>query len=102
MGRTIGAEPARLRQGSGIPPVGLHPTRPVGIYRRVVRVGDDDLVPEFFQAACDPLTLRGGLHEDLRFRPATKHLAEAMPLSADAHLDQLTVFRQDRDLAFAL
>ena len=46
MGGAVGPEEARLRQGPGIPPVGLNLARPGRIHRRAVRVRHDDLVAE--------------------------------------------------------
>ncbi len=59
-------------------------------------------VPELLEAARDPLALGGRLHQDLGLRPTTEHLDQAMTLSANAHVDQLTVIREDRDLTFPL
>src|SRR5262249_40720964 len=46
MGRTVGTEQARLRQGPGIAPVGLHLARPRRIHWGEVRVRDNHLMAE--------------------------------------------------------
>src|SRR5262249_27324330 len=82
--------------------VGLHAARPLSVHRRIVRVGHDDLVAQIFEAAGDPLTLRGRLHEDLGRWPTAKHLDQARALRANPPGDQLTVPGEDRNLAFPL
>jgi hypothetical protein len=77
MGGAIGAGPTRVHQGVGIAAVGLHAARPLSGHRRIVRVGHDDLAAQLFQAAGDPLTLRGRLEENLGRGPTAKHLDQA-------------------------
>ena len=57
MGRAIRAQPGRLRQHPGIPPIGFHAPTPFRIHRRVVRIGHDDLVAESFERLRDPFAL---------------------------------------------
>jgi hypothetical protein len=51
MGGPIGAGPARVRQAMCISAVGLYPTRPPRVHRRVIRVSHDDLVAKILEAA---------------------------------------------------
>ncbi len=57
---------------------------------------------EVFEAARHPLTLRGRLHEDLGLRPPAEHLDQAITLCTNAHVDQLVILREDRNLTFPL
>ena len=57
MGRAVGAEPARLAQGAGVPLVGLDAAVAGGVHRRAVRVGGDHLMPECFEVSGAPLAL---------------------------------------------
>src|SRR2546427_9643840 len=102
MGGAIAAGPTRVRQGVRISAVGLHATRPLGVHRRVIRVSHDDLVAKVFEAAGDPLTLRRRLHENPGLWSTAEHLDQATALRPNAHVDQLAVLREDRNLAFPL
>jgi hypothetical protein len=102
MGGPIGTGPARVRQGVRISAVGLHPTRPPSVHRRVIRVSHDDLVAKVFEAAGDPLTLRRRLHEDPGLWSTAEHLDQARAPRPNAPVDQLTVLREDRNLAVPL
>jgi len=102
MGGAVGPEQARLGQGARIPSVGLHLARPGRIHGREVRVRDDDLVAERLQAAGHPFTIGRGLDHNPGAGPRAKHCVEALRLSPDAPLDDLTTLGEDVDLAFPL
>lgn len=78
MGNAIHAQAEGLGQGARIALVGLHPTRPRGVHRRIVRIGDDHLVPQRLQMARDPLTLRRGLEQNPRRWPLTEDGGESV------------------------
>ncbi len=99
MGGPIGAGPTRMRQSVRVSAIGLHPTRPPGVHRRVIRVSHDDLVAKLFQAARHPLTLCRRLQEDPGLWSTAEHLDQALALRPQPHVDQLTLLREDRNLA---
>jgi hypothetical protein len=102
VGRAVGAEPASLAQGAGVPLVGLDPAVAGGVHGREVRVGYYHLVPERFEVTSAPLALGRCLDEDARRRSTREQLVEALPLGLDAALDEFAVFGQDADLAGGL
>ena len=102
MGGAVGAEQARLGQGAGIAPVGLHLARAGRIHGREVRVGDDDLVAERLETAGHPFTVGRGLDHNPGAGPGAEHGGEALGLGADALLDDLAPLGEDVDLAFPL
>jgi hypothetical protein len=102
MGRAVRAEQARLRQGPGIAPVGLHLAGARRIHGREVRVRDDDLVAERLQAAGHPFAVGRGLDHNPGAGPGPQHGAEALRLGPDAPLDDLASLGEDVDLAFPL
>src|SRR4051812_27032183 len=102
VGGAVGAEPARLAPGAGVPLVGLNAPGAGGVHGREVRVGDDHLGAEPFEVTGAPLALGRGFDEDARRRPLTQELVEALPLGLDAALDELAVFGQDADLTHVL
>src|SRR5215471_6722007 len=59
----IRSGPTRVGQGPSVPPVRLHAPTPLGIHGSIVGICDDDLVPETFQALCDPFALGRGFDE---------------------------------------
>src|SRR5882672_5741641 len=97
--RPVGPQPARLGQGTGIPPVGLHLPLQPGIHRSVVRVGDDDLMAEIFQAPGHPLALGPRLEQDACPSVVLQSRREPFPLGPDPPFDQLASLRQNADLA---
>jgi len=102
MGGAVGAEQAGLGQGAGIAPVGLDLAGAGRIHGREVRVSDDDLVAEDLEAPGDPFAVGRGLDQHPGAGPGPEHGGEALALSADALLDDLTAFGEDVDLAFPL
>ncbi len=67
-----------------------------------VRVHDDDLVAESFEAAGHPLAVGRRLDQDPRPGPIAEHRREARGLGVDPPLDQLALLGEDADLAFLL
>ena len=102
MGGAVGAEQARLGQGPGIAPVGLHLAGARRIHGREVRVGDDDLVAEGLETAGHPFAVGRGLEQNPGPGPGAEHGGETLGLGADALLDDLTALGEDEDLAFLL
>jgi hypothetical protein len=102
MGGTVGAEQARLCQGPGIAPVGLHLAGTGRIHGREVRVGDDDLVAEGLETAGHPFAIGRGLDQHPGAGPGPEHGGEALGLGADPLLDDLAPLGEDVDLAFPL
>ena len=102
MGGAVRAEQARLRQGSGIAPVGLHLAGARRIHGREVRVRDDDLVAEGFETSGHPLAVGRGLDHNLGAGPSPEHGGEALWLRASPLLDHLTPIGEDEDLAIPL
>src|SRR5438552_1643166 len=99
MCRPVGAEATGFGQGPGIAPVGLHPPLPLAGHRRVVRVGDDDLMTQLFETACHPLALGPRLEQDAGSGIRLQHGGEAIAFRADAPLDDLAVFLEHAHLA---
>jgi len=102
MGGAVGAEQARLRQSPGIASVGLHLARPRRIHGREVRVGDDDLVAEGLETPGHPFAIGRGLDQHSGAGPGPEHGGEALALSADPLLDDLTALGEDVNLTFPL
>ncbi len=102
MGRAVGAEPAGLRQGAGVPAVGLHLPRASRVHGREVGVGHDDLVAQSLQAAGYPFALGRRLEHDPPPGPRAEHGGEPRGLGADPLLEQFAPLRQDADLTFLL
>src|SRR6266850_2524262 len=102
MGGAVRAEQARLREGPGITPVGLHLTGARRIHGREVRVRDDDLVAKRLETPRHPFAVGRGFDQDPGARPGPEHGREALGLGADAPLDDLTPLGEDVDLTFPL
>ena len=81
MSGAVGAEQTGFRQGAGVPPVGLHLSRPGGVHGREVGVSHDHLVAQPFEAA-RPLAVGGGFQEDARPGPLSQDGGEALRLAA--------------------
>src|SRR2546427_395516 len=94
----VGPQSAGLGQGPGIATVRLHPAMPLPIHRRVVRIGDDDLMAQLFETPCNPLALGPRLDQDAGSGMRLEHGGKAIALGADAPLDDFTVLLQDADL----
>jgi hypothetical protein len=62
----VGPELARLAERPRIAPIGFDLAAARRVHRREVRVGDDHLMPERFEAAGHPLALGRGLAQDAR------------------------------------
>jgi hypothetical protein len=99
MCRTISSQTASLSQCAGVSPVGLDFAATGSVHRGEVGVGDDDLVAEGFEVACDPLALRARLDQDASRRAATEQFGDVFAVGLDATLDQLAVLGDDSDLA---
>src|SRR3569832_425092 len=72
----VGAEAASLAERAGVALVGLDLLAAGGVHGREVRIGDDHLVAELFEAACNPLALGRGLDEDARPWPVAEQGVE--------------------------
>ena len=102
MRRAAGSQAASLTERAGVALVRLDLLAAGGVHGCEVRVGDYDLVAEFFKEAGDPLALGQRLDEDARPRPAAEQGLEACSLGLDAALEESAVFGQDADLAGVL
>jgi hypothetical protein len=83
---------ALLAERAGVALIRLHLLAAGGVHGREVRVGDDHLVAEFFEAPGYPLALGRGLDEDARPWPYFEQCVETSSVGLDAALDQLAVF----------
>src|SRR2546426_4187082 len=99
MRRPVGPQSAGFGKGLRIATVRLHPAMYLTIHRRVVRVGDDDLMTQVFQTPCHPLALGSRLDQDARSGVRLEHGGEPFALGPDAPLDEFAVLLQDADLA---
>jgi hypothetical protein len=90
MGGAVRAEQARLRQGSGIAPVGLDLAGARRIHGREVRVRDDDLVAERLETAGHPFAVGRRFDHNPGTGPGPEHRGEALRLGANPLLDDLT------------
>src|SRR2546426_5401581 len=99
MRRPVGPQAAGSGRGLRIAPVRLPPAMYLTIHRRVVRVGDDDLMTQVFQTPCHPLALGSRLDQDARSGVRLEHGGEPFALGPDAPLDEFAVLLQDADLA---
>ena len=75
---------------------------PRRIHGREVRVGDDDLVAEGLETPGDPFAVGRGLDHNPGAGPRPQQGVEALRLSPDAPLDDLTTLGEDVDLAIPL
>ncbi len=96
---TVGTQATRLGQRQSISAVGLDGASAAGVHGGVVGVGDDHLVPQFFQAAGHPFALCARFEQDLRPWLVPKGGGEPLALSAHAPFDQLTLRSQDANVA---
>ena len=64
MRRAIPAAPIRLGQCGHIPSVSLDGPVAVAVHRRVIGIGDDDLVPRGLERLCHPFTFGARLEQD--------------------------------------
>jgi hypothetical protein len=88
----IGPEHAGVHQRARIAAIGLDLPRAGRVHRGEVGVGDDHLVAEPPEAAGDPFAVGGGLERNPRPRARAEHRREALPLGADALLDEFAAF----------
>ena len=70
MSRPVNARAVGLEQRLRITVVGLHPSRPLGVHRCVVRVGDHHRMAQALQVARHPLRLRRRLDQHSAVLPA--------------------------------
>jgi hypothetical protein len=91
MGAAGGPQPAGFGQGPRVAAIRLDRPRPGRVHRDEVRVGDDHLVAQPFQAPRDPFALGRGLEEDAGPRAVAQDLGEPLGRGADAPLDDLAL-----------
>jgi hypothetical protein len=91
-----------LGQRRHVPAVSFDAPTAVAVHRGVVRIRDDDLMPQVLQVLRDPLTLRRGLHENAHPRSTPEHVTEALTRGGDALVNHLPVVGHDTNLTFSL
>ena len=98
----IGPGPARVHQRAGIALVRRGPARPMRIHRGIIRIRDDDLVPQGLEMRGDPRTLRRGFEQNAGPRPTPEQRGESGLAGGNAKLAQRAVLVAEAELALAL
>lgn len=102
MGGAVGPQPTGFGQRPRVAAIRFDLATPGGVHGREVRVGDDDLMAQPFQAPSHPLALGRGLEEDAAARAVAQDGGEPLGRGADASFDQVAPCGQDAELAFRL
>jgi hypothetical protein len=99
MRAAVRADRARLTERARIATIGFHLAAAGRVHRGKVRVSDDHLVAQRFEAPRHPLALGRGLEQDARPRPAAQMLRERRAGRADPLLDKRALPRANAELA---
>ena len=102
MRRTINPPLTRFRQRGDIPSVRLHTSGALTVHRRVVGIGDDDLMVQRLEVLGDPFTFRRGFEQNAHPRSAPERGGKPISRRRDATVNDLARLCHDPNLTFLL
>ena len=100
--RMIRTQPTGVRQGLGIAPIHVDAPAALGVPRRVVGIGNDDLVTQRLQALGDPRSFSRGLEQDAGPRTLGKHRPKPFPLRMETLMEHLAGLGDQTNLTLIL
>jgi hypothetical protein len=102
MRQTVNPALARSRQGGDIASVRLHPPASLTIHRRVIGIGDDDLMTKRLEVLRDPCTFCRSFEQNAHPRSAPERRGESVSRRRNATVKDLTHSCHDPNLTFLL